>query len=115
MKMRIFLIKSVKGGLIPPFFFLEELDQVGYKKKKRGINGLFIVFTGNFLSSPKAFVGDPMFPVEVRNVIWAGSRSWKWATAPPPGSRDRGGLKEGDWVISHPTNKIEEGVRVNKK
>ena len=25
------------------------------------------------------------------------------------------GLKEGDWVISHPTNQIEEGVRVKKK
>jgi len=24
-------------------------------------NGLFIIFTGNFSSSPKAFIGDPMF------------------------------------------------------
>ncbi len=25
------------------------------------IDGLFIVFTGDFSSSPKAFVGDPVF------------------------------------------------------
>jgi hypothetical protein len=29
------------------------------------INGLFIVFPGNFSSSPKAFIGDPMFPAEL--------------------------------------------------
>lgn len=26
-----------------------------------------------------------------------------------------GGVKDGDWVISHPTNQIEEGVRIKKK
>ena len=25
------------------------------------------------------------------------------------------GLKEGDWVISHPTNQIEEGTKIFKK
>ena len=25
------------------------------------------------------------------------------------------GLKEGDWVISHPTNQIEEGTKIVKK
>jgi hypothetical protein len=28
----------------------------------RIINGLFIVFTGILSSSPKAFIGDPLFP-----------------------------------------------------
>ncbi len=33
--------------MYPPFFI---------------INGLLIVFTGNFTSSPNVFIGDPVFP-----------------------------------------------------
>jgi hypothetical protein len=51
---------------------MEELDRVGYKKKRRGISCLFIVFIGNFSSFPKAFVGDSMFPVKAWFVIWEG-------------------------------------------
>ena len=25
------------------------------------------------------------------------------------------GLKEGDWVIAHPSNQIEEGIKIKKK
>jgi HlyD family secretion protein len=95
------------------------------------------------LMDPPGPLGDD-YRVEVRIVIWEGQnilkvpsgalfRSGKdWAVfaarngqakkqivevghRTPREAEVVKGLKEGDWVISHPTNQIEEGVRIKKK
>jgi HlyD family secretion protein len=43
-----------------------------------------------------------------KQIVAVGHRTWREAELVK-------GLKEGDWVISHPTNQIEEGVRIKKK
>lgn len=95
------------------------------------------------LQEPAGPLGDD-YRVEARILIWEGEEILKipasalfrsgtdWAVFLDRGGRARRqvveinhrtprevevvkGLKEGDWVVSHPTNQIEEGIPIKKK
>jgi HlyD family secretion protein len=117
-------------------------DQGFTKVSALGIEEQRVNVIADFVDPPGPLGDD--YRVEVRIVIWEGRDTLKvpagalfrsgtkWAVFADQGGRARKqivevghrtsreaelvkGLKEGDWVISHPTNQIEEGVRIKKK
>lgn len=117
-------------------------DQGFTKVSALGIEEQRVNVIADFVDPPGPLGDD--YRVEVRIVIWEGRdilkvpasalfrSGTKWAVFADQGGRARKqivevghrtsreaelgkGLKEGDWVISHPTNQIEEGVRIKKK